>query len=85
MFDELKTRFNIEITLVSSGKIALFNGYLPGNKHGVRMPRYIEEVYREISDEPIPEGRRYLALELGGEVIGEGCDFTVPTVKYYFK
>jgi hypothetical protein len=45
----------------------------------------MEEVYREISDEPIPEGRRYLALELGGEVIGEGCDFCVPTVKYYFK
>lgn len=84
-FEEMKTRFNIDITLVSSGKVALYNGYLPGNKHGVRRPRYIEEVYREIAEDPIPEGRRYLALELGGEDISEGCDFTMPTVKYYFK
>ena len=84
-FEEMKTRFNIDITLVSSGKVALYNGYLPGNKHAVRKPRYIEEVYREISEELIPDGRRYLALELGGEEISEGCDFSMPTVKYYFK
>jgi len=60
---------------VSSGKVALFNGYLPGGKHNVRKPRLIEDVYREISEEPIPEGRRYLAIEIGGEEIGEGCDF----------
>lgn len=81
----MKERFNIDVTLVSSGKIALYNGYLPGNKHAVRLGRRIEEVYREISDEPIPEGRKYLALELGGEVIGEGCDFSMPTTKYYFE
>ena len=38
-FEEMKTRFNIEVTLVSSGKIALYNGYLPGNKHAVRLDR----------------------------------------------
>ena len=83
-FEEMKTTYGVDITLVSSGQVALFNGYLPGNKHGVRRPRHIEDVYREISDAPIPEGRRYLALELGGEVIDEGCDFSMPTVKYYF-
>jgi ubiquitin-activating enzyme E1 len=84
LFDYLKEKFNVEITLVSSGKVALYNGYLPGNKHAVRLPRNIEDVYREISEDPIPEGRRYLALELGGEEITEGCDFSMPTVKYYF-
>lgn len=84
-FALMKERYNIDITLVSSGKVALFNGYLPGNKHAVRRPRLIEEVYREISEDPIPEGRRYLALELGGEELTEGCDFSMPTVKYYFK
>jgi Ubiquitin fold domain len=81
----MKAKFNIEITLVSSGRSALYNAYLPGNKHAVRLPRNMEEVYREIAEEPIPEGRNYLALEIGGEVIGEGCDFMVPTVKYYFQ
>jgi ubiquitin-activating enzyme E1 len=84
-FEEMKTRFNIDVTLVSSGKVALYNSYLPGNKHAVRRPRHIEDVYREIAEEPIPAGRYYLALELGGEVIGEGCDFSMPTVKYIFE
>jgi len=80
----MKERFNIDVTLISCGRIALYNSYLPGNKHGVRKPRLIEEVYKEISDEPIPDGRYYLPLELGGEVIGEDCDFMIPTVKYIF-
>jgi hypothetical protein len=81
----LKERFNIEITLVSSGKIALFNSYLPGGKHEARRSREIADVYKQIAtDEPLPDNRTYLALELGGEVIGEGCDFSIPTVKYFF-
>lgn len=80
----MKERFNIDVTLVSSGKMALFNVYLPGGKHEPRRVREIAEVYREISDEPIPDKRKYLALELGGEVIGEGSDFSIPTIKYYF-
>lgn len=48
-FDEMKKRFNVDITLVSSGKVALYNAYLPGNKHAARKTRFIEEVYREIS------------------------------------
>lgn len=85
MFDDLKARYNVNITLVSCGKIALFNAYLPGKKHDARLPRNIEEIYREISDEPIPEGRNYLALEVGGEELTEGCDFQMPTVKYTFQ
>ena len=32
----MKERFNIEITLVSCGKMALYNAYLPGGKHEPR-------------------------------------------------
>jgi ubiquitin-activating enzyme E1 len=84
-FTYMKEKYNIDITLVSSGKVALFNGYLPGGKHNVRKPRRIEEVYREIAEDPIPENRSYLALEIGGEDLEEGCDFSMPTVKYYFE
>lgn len=81
-FDHMRERFNIDVTLVSSGKIALFNAYLPGNKHAARKTREMAEVYREISvDEPIPDSRNYLVIEIGGEVIGEGCDFAVPDRK----
>lgn len=84
LFDEMKAKFNIDITLVSCGKMALYNAYLPGKKHEPRKARLIEDVFNEISDEKLPEGRHYLQLEIGGEVVGEGCDFSTPTVKYNF-
>jgi len=38
MFDYLEKTYNIEIQLVSFDKYTLYNGFLPGNKHAVRMP-----------------------------------------------
>ena len=60
--------------------------YLPGKKHEPRRIREISEVYKSIAtDDPIPSTRHYLALELGGEVIGAGADFSIPTVQYFFE
>jgi len=81
----MKDKYNIDVTLVASGKIALYNMYLPGKKHEPRKVREISEVYSEITEEKFPDGRYYMIIELGGEVIGEGCDFSIPTVKYIFK
>jgi ubiquitin-activating enzyme E1 len=80
--DSCKESHNIEVTLISAGKVCVYNQYLPGNKHGPRLARSINEVYAEISDEPIPNGRFWLACEVGGEVIGTGEDFLIPTIKY---
>jgi len=76
----MKKRFNIEVTLVSSGKVVLYNGYLPGNKHAVRRPRQMEDVYREVSEDPIPEGRYYLAVEICGTLLDDGADVSTPTI-----
>ncbi len=84
-FDEMKKRFNIDITLVTSGKMSLFNAYLPNKKHEPRRQQEISEVYMSIAEDPVPDTRYYLCLELGGEVIGEGKDFSIPTVKYIFR
>jgi hypothetical protein len=73
------------VTLVSSGKIALYNAYLPDKKHEPRKSREISEIYRSISDEPIPDSRYYMIIEIGGEVIDKGWDFATPTIKYIFK
>ena len=59
-FDHLSEKLGIEVTLVSAGNYALYNGYLPGNKHKDRLAKKIEEVFSSISDDPIPEGRNYL-------------------------
>lgn len=89
LFDHLKEKIGIEVTLVSSGKYAIYNGYLPGNKHQSRLTRPIEEVYNEVAEDDlkIPERRRYLVLEVGGslEADGEECDFQIPPIKYVFK
>ena len=48
-FDIMREKYHVEINLVSCGRIALFNGYLPNNKHSVRLPLIIEELYNEIT------------------------------------
>jgi hypothetical protein len=84
--DELKSKYNVDITMMSCGpKTVLYNGYLPGGKHNARKPRLIEEVYRETCEIPLPECRNYLALQVGGEDAEEGCDVTMPIIKYIFK
>jgi hypothetical protein len=49
---------------------------LPGTKHKARLTKKIEDVYNEISAEPLPESRKYLQMELGGSVKGlDDVDF----------
>jgi hypothetical protein len=62
----LETTYNIEVTLVSAGNYALYNSYLPGNKHKARLQMKVEDVYKEVSDEPLVGGRKYIQMELGG-------------------
>jgi hypothetical protein len=48
----------------------------PLNKHADRLGRKVEDLYKEKSDLPIPDGRNYLKLEFAGSVKGEdGVDF----------
>jgi len=56
LFDHLAKEYNIDVTLVSCGKFALFNGWLPGNKHGPRLQKKVENVFNEVSDEPLAPG-----------------------------
>lgn len=83
LFEHLKQLHNVNVTMLACGKICLYNEYLPGNKHAARRPRKIEEVYQEISEEEIE--KNYLILELGGETIPDGADFSMPPVAYYFR
>lgn len=51
LFDYLAKEKGVEITLVSCGNYALYNGWLPGNKHAPRLARKIEDVYNEIAED----------------------------------
>lgn len=85
LFDYLKDKYGIDISMVACGKVALYNAYLPGGKHKPRLAQKVEEVYASISKDPIPDGRYYIVLEVSGETVDGGEDFVIPPVKYCFK
>jgi len=73
-FDHMKELHKVDVTMIAAGKIALYNAYLPGNKHADRKDKEIAATYAKISEEDYPEGRYYLVLELGGST-EDGDDF----------
>lgn len=76
LFEWLKTNKGLEITMVTCGDVALYNAYLPGNKHAPRLQEKIEDVFTKISvAKPIPAGRKYLKIDVGGSIIENNEDF----------
>ena len=84
LFDWLKINVGIDVSMVACGKVALYNAYLPGNKHAPRLEMNVEQVYKDIAADPLPVGRYYLILEVSGETCDDGSDFTMPPIKYCF-
>lgn len=70
--------------MVACGKCALYNAYLPGQRHKPRLTMKIEDVYKDVSKETMPAGRYYLVLEVSGETIDDNSDFVMPPIKYCF-
>jgi len=60
LFDYLKEKYKVDVTLASCGRYSLYNGYLPGNKNKDRLSKKVEDVFNSISDEPHPAGRKYI-------------------------
>lgn len=85
LFEVLAESHKVEVSMVACGKVALYNAYMPGGKHKVRLPRKPEELYKEITSEEFPATRNYMVLELGGETLEGGEDFAMPPIKYYFR
>jgi len=84
LFAWLRENIGVEVSMVACGRIALYNAYLPGNKHKARLDMTIEKVHADISQTALPVGRYYLVLEVGGEAVSDGADFTMPPIKYCF-
>lgn len=85
LFDWLLANKGVEITMVTTGQFALFNAYLPGNKHAPRLTQKVEDVFKQISEEEFAAGRYYLILEVGGAIKDTEEDFQMPPIKYCFK
>jgi len=81
----MKNNKGIEIQMVTCGNAALYNMYLPGNRHAPRLPKKLEDINKDIIGRDEPEGRDYLILETGGVIIESQEDYIMPPVKYVFR
>lgn len=86
LFDYLKNKYGVEVSLLSTGKFSLYNAYLPGNKNADRLPMKIEDVYQKVcgDEAPLVTGRKYIELQLGASLDDE-TDAQMPPIKYIFK
>jgi ubiquitin-activating enzyme E1 len=81
--DQIKQKHHLKVTMVSAGRVCMFNGYLPGNKHADRLQEQVQGLYERIAETRIIAGRHYLAIEVSCETEA-GEDVTCPTIKYAF-
>lgn len=84
LIERLKTEHKLDATIISSGKICLYNGYLPGGKHDDRKLKLVQTLYEEITGEALPACKRYMAIEASCEHTEEGIDMNIPVIKYTF-
>ena len=84
IFDWLRENKGVDISMVTCGEVALYNAYLPGNKHAPRLAQTPEQIHKDITGQDQPAGRRYLKIDVGGSIIESGADFQMPPIKYYF-
>ena len=80
----LSEKFQIHINLISCGDKLFYNEFAKTSK--ARLEKTPEETYREVMDQDIPECRKYLALQIAGNLLNDDdCGFSTPIVKYTFK
>lgn len=82
--EKIKTDHKLKVNIVSCGKTCMYNGYLPKNKHGDRLPQLVHELYESVSGTQIIQGRRYLAIEVSCEGVEDSADYAIPVIKYTF-
>jgi len=70
--------------MISVGTLAIYNSYLPGKKHNVRLPRKIEDIFAEINPSGVIDGKHYIILDIGAALIECGTDASMPKVKYIY-
>merc|ERR1719428_3566 len=80
--DRLKEKFNIEVMIVCSGNVCLYNKYASAHKKRVDQP--VKALYEEITKAPLPAKKKYLALEVSASDADDDIDVQIPTVKFIF-
>lgn len=80
VFDDLKSRFNVSVCLVSAGNTLLFNSFMPSHKQRLSVP--IQQLFESSTKKPV--GRNYLTVEVSCSDEADGVDVVLPPVKVVF-
>ena len=80
--DYMKKNYNVEITSIISNQIILYTKNESGNDD-LKINKKIEEVFGELSEIKIFENKKFLILEILGDI--DEFIAKMPLIKYNFK
>ena len=78
--DLLTEQHRVEPVIISAGNACLFNAYLPSHK--ARGAKSLVTVYEEITKMPLPQDKKYLAIEVSASDVDDGVDVVIPSIKF---
>lgn len=64
LIEYMDKTFNVDMTSCAAGDRVLYFSFEP--RHQNRLTRKLEDIYNELTDIPVPAGRKYLVMNLTG-------------------
>lgn len=78
--DYMKKKYNVEVTSIISNKINIF---LKNHSKNDILDKKIEDIYNNLSNIKLYENKKFLMLEVSGDV--DDCIAKMPLIKYNYK
>jgi ubiquitin-activating enzyme E1 len=77
----LKEKYGIQTSIISCGKLCIYNKYGGGGDTAKRLQMTPDECTKHISSEEYPKHKKFVELEISGETM-DGTDCLTPSIKY---
>eukprot|EP00828_Plagiopyla_frontata_P001980 TRINITY_DN1005_c0_g1_i2.p1 TRINITY_DN1005_c0_g1~~TRINITY_DN1005_c0_g1_i2.p1 ORF type:complete len:795 (+),score=155.73 TRINITY_DN1005_c0_g1_i2:97-2481(+) len=79
LLDAIKKEYKIDASIMSCGKLCIYNAYTNKEENQKMMSKNIEEIISNLQGQKVPEYKKYLEIEISGETL-DGVDAITPTV-----
>jgi len=77
----IKEKYGIQVSIMSCGKLCVYNKYGGGGNNAIRLQLTPDECYKHITQEVYPKHKKFVELEISGEAL-DGVDCVTPSIKY---
>ena len=81
LIDEVKKQYNVDVSVITANSISIIQTFMPSNKD--RFAQKIEDIYKANSKVPFDDNKKYLFLEVSGDI--DDATALMPLFKYIFK